>query len=355
MRPVGNLLIQGTRMWPTRVEGAPVLSPGEIQRMYEGGFAGAYRNDLQMQKLWQHVRDTGGEPDGGLIHANNLIGDGVGKLTLLYPYVAQCYPGCFPGAAQQCGDCVSHSTFKGAMTTFCCDICIGKPDEVTGKVEEAPPVSATGIQNGAFSSEAIYWYRGYNGDGWDCGSAAQVVLQKAAAWPRNAYPELGVDLTTYSASNAHKYGSRPPPDNFTTTGQLHLCRTATEIKTFEQLRDFMANGYGVSSCGNEGFSSQRDENGFSRRQGSWSHGFPLFGVDDRDVIKQKYGEGCVCCSNNWGPWNSGGTRILGTDLDIPPGFWWCRWSDIQNRQIIAFSGANGWPKKTLPPIHIDVG
>lgn len=359
-RPTGNIFFQGTRQWPSRdfsAENARGWTPEEVQQLYEQGFAGAIPNPSNLEKLWKHVEsEQGGRGtrNAAFVH-ENFKGDGAGKLTILYPYVDKCYPGCFPGAAQQCGDCVSHATFKGAMTTFCCDVVLAKPDEVTGQVEEAPQVDPVGIQNGGFSSEAIYWYRGYNGDGWDCGAAAQVCLQMGAAWPRNNYPDLNVDLRVYSAKNAHRYGSQSPPSNFTQAGQKHLIRTATNISTIEQLRDIMANGYGVSSCGNEGFSSQRDENGFSRRQGSWSHGFPFYGVDDRDIIKQKYGEPMVCCSNNWGAWNSGGTRILGTELDIPAGFWWARWSDVKNRQIIAFSGANGWPKKVLPPIDTGAG
>ena len=67
-----------------------------------------------------------------------------------------------------------------------------------------------------------------------------------------------------------------------------------------------------------------------------------------DVIKEKYGEPLVLFMNSWGHWNSGGTRILNTTIDIPAGSWWAKWSDCKRRYMVAYSGADGWPARKLP-------
>ena len=171
-------------------------------------------------------------------------------------------------------------------------------------------------------------------------------------WIRQNYADLGFDLSRYSGGTAGKWGSSPPPDKITEVGRLHLIRTATQLNSFEAVRDMLANGYGISTCGGEGFSNQRDENGVSRQQGSWAHAMAAIGADDRDIVKTHYRtRGLVLILNSWGPnWNSGPRRVMGTNFDIPLGSFWARWEDVSRRSLIALSGANGWPRKSLPEI-----
>jgi hypothetical protein len=257
------------------------------------------------------------------------------------------YPDCLPGGAQGRGDCVSWSSRNAARGTMCCEITSGLPDPNSGRLEGAPEVSDTARLNGVLSTEAIYNWRRHGGDGWSCAEAAAVMLNDSGLWLRKKYDEINVDFTQYSARNAGLYGSRTPPETWRTIGKLHLVQTITEVEEYEALRDLLANGYCISSCGSEGFSSDRDENGVSKRKGSWAHALAYLGVDDRDVIKQRYGEPLVLVQNSWGAWNGGGRRILGTTIDIPVGSFWAKWSDIKNRYMVAVSGVNGWPPKKL--------
>lgn len=355
-RPITAVLPRQFQFWP---EDKIVSTPDEIREMYEMGYAGAWQDEEAAQNFQSAVEQFGGTLDGASIAAaNKLEGSGEGRLILPYRFVEKHYPGAFPGAAQQRGDCVSHSTTKAGLLTMVCDVESGQADEVSGRLEACPTVSLIGIKNGVVSSEANYWWRGYNSDGWSCEASAQVALEKAALWLRQDYPELGIDLTKYSGSMAGKYGRTPPPSNIREAGKDHLMRTATKLSGSnkrELLRDYLANGYGVSTCGGEGYSKRRDENGYSPRSGSWSHAFPAWGFDDRPIIKDKYGESLVLAGNNWGVWNGGGTRILGTDIDIPPGFWWTKWSEFKNRSLIALSGANGWAARKLPSFEFIVG
>lgn len=244
-------------------------------------------------------------------------------------------------------NCVSHGTKNAVLVTLACEIAAGQPDEVTGILEGAPELSQEGIRQGVISSEYLYWQRGYNGDGWYCPAAAKCVIQNGILL-KTSYPELDIDLTKYSGSLAGKYGSRKPPAAVLEEGRKHLVRTSTMLRSFEEIRDYLHNGYGVSSCGGEGFSSSRDENGVSKRQGSWAHAMAYIGADDRDEIKQKYGGPLVLVQNSWGRWNNGSKKILGTDIEIPDGSFWARWKDLSRREAIALSSVAGWPARDLP-------
>jgi hypothetical protein len=167
-------------------------------------------------------------------------------------------------------------------------------------------------------------------------------------WIRKNYSDLNIDLTKYSGSLAGKWGSRTPPEEIKKVGQEHLIRTSTELHSFEEIRDYLANGYGINSCGGEGFSNTRDENGVARRSGSWAHSMAYIGADDRKETKDKYGSPLVLVMNSWGKWNSGPRQILGTTENIPEGSFWAKWNDLKNRDQYAFSSAMGWPSQKLP-------
>lgn len=328
--------------WRQDNDEAPI---GQIVRMYESGFAGCgidenAKADLLDSVEWPNADDA--------CHAFGIADSGAGKLSLTFPAILQCYPGCLPGAAQQRGDCVSHSTKNAGLATMCCEIVAGTPDEETGRVEEAREIRPEGRINGAASTEAIYWWRGHGGDGWSCGHASRVIKDQSGLWLRQNYPEFGVDLTRYSGRNAGLYGSRNPPDNILQFGRQHLIRTVTNVNSAEACRDLIANGYGISTCGGEGFSSKRNEDGVSERSGGWSHAMAYLGFDDRAETKQKYGGPLVLVQNSWGNWNSGPTRIMGTNIDIPGGSFWARWSAVSRRDCYAYSSFNGWPRQRLP-------
>lgn len=320
----------------------------DVVAAYETGFVGAYGNAEAAAALRDQIKAAGGIPDGAMAcSAYALEETGKSKLSLPVLEILKLYPDCLPGGAQGRGDCVSWSSRNAALGTMCCEITSGLPDPNSGRLEGAPEVSDTARLNGVLSTEAIYNWRRHGGDGWSCAEAAAVMLNDSGLWLRKKYDEINVDFTQYSARNAGLYGSRTPPETWRTIGKLHLVQTITEVEEYEALRDLLANGYCISSCGSEGFSSDRDENGVSKRRGSWAHALAYLGVDDRDVIKQRYGEPLVLVQNSWGAWNGGGRRILGTTIDIPVGSFWAKWSDIKNRYMVAVSGVNGWPPKKL--------
>lgn len=320
----------------------------DVVKAYETGFVGAYSDPETAEMLRAEIKAAGGIPDGAeACQAFGLAESGKGKLSLPVMEILSLYPDCLPGGAQGRGDCVSWGARNSALGTMCCEITSGTPDPVSGKPEGAPEVNDTARLNGVLSTEAIYNWRRHGGDGWSCAAAAQVMLKDSGLWLRKKYDEIKVDFTAYSARNAGIYGSSTPPQSWREIGKLHLVQTVTEVEDYEALRDLLANGYCVNSCGSEGFSDQRDANGVSVRRGSWAHAMAYLGVDDRDEIIKLYGSPLILVQNSWGNWNDGSRRIFGTNLDIPIGAFWARWSDLKNRYMVAVSGVNGWPPKKL--------
>lgn len=246
-------------------------------------------------------------------------------------------------------NCVSFASRSAALTSWTCELIDGRPDEVTGIVEGKPDLTPEAIANGVLSTEALFWWRGHDGDGWTCSGAANAMMNDSGIWLRKDYPEIKVDLTKYSGDTAQKWGARRPPDEVRSIGRQHLVRTATVLKSTEQIRDFLAAGYGVYFCSSLKWSSKRDENGFSPVvPGVWLHSQLICGWDERPEIIKIYGEPLALNGNSWGRnWNSGSRKVLGTNLLIPEGFYWTRASSHRQNTLIAVSSVNGWPKRKL--------
>ena len=323
-------------------------SPLDIRKAYETGFIGAICDPAHTADLKAEIARLGGVPEGAMACSQfGLEETGKDKLTLLFMEIFNLYPNCLPGGAQGRGDCVSWATRNACLGTMCAEINSGLPDEESGRPEGAPELSPEAVANGVLSTEAFYNWRGHSGDGWYCSDAARVAMTKSGLWLRKNYAELNLDLTTYSAKNAGRYGGSSPPAAWLAVGSDHLVRTSAVLKSYEELRDMLANGYGISSCGSEGFSDQRDANGVSRRTTSWAHAMGYLACDDRPAIIKLYKEPLVLVQNSWGNWNEGPRKIYGTNINIPVGSFWARWSEIKNRDMIAFSSVTGWPRQKL--------
>jgi hypothetical protein len=363
-------------MWP---EKATSLSVESVVRMYEDGFAGAYFEPDEREAFHDEIIMSGGRVYGSdIAHDVGFDDSGAGKLSIPFVFSQIIFPGALPGPGQVRGDCVSHDAKNSAMVTYACEIQWGKPDEVSGKIEEAPYISPLGLTQGGFATEPAYHHRGHGSDGWSCDAAARVWMNKAGLLPRSDYTNtpLGMDLTKYSGPNAGRWGRTPPPADVIEFTNDNLVRQATTCGSREERRDFIANGYAISTCGSEGFSDKRDDNGVSARRGSWAHAMCICGIDDRDSTKAIYGESLELVQNSWAVWNSGPrdirdskeyvqglmvmtgktrTELIALDIVnaetgnimIPKGSFWARSRDVKGRTCIAKAGVNGWQKRDL--------
>lgn len=341
---IGNLIRRAQRRSSYGGRRTSFQNPRDCVAAYKKGMVGVVRDPEEEERFDQIMA----QPDGA-VAGSRFAGKAEGELVAHFPHLHKLYPGCMPGPAQGRGDCVSHSTKNAGLYTMCMEIVSGKPDPVTGEIEGAPEISTAGRRNGVLSTEAIYWYRDHNGDGWSCSHAANVAKEESGLWLRQNYPDLGFDLTEYSSRLAGKWGRPNPPDQVTDVGQEHLVREVTRLRSAEEIRDYLANGYGVSTCGGEGFSSSRDSNGVSRRRGSWAHAMAFIGFDDRPWAHRTYGGPLVLVLNSWGSgWIGGPRKIHDTNIEIPHGSFWARWRDVSRRSMYAYSNFDGFPPQDIP-------
>ena len=359
----------GFTEWPKQSQ---ELKPHEVVQMYDAGFSGCFLYEEEKEQIESELAqlNNGMMNASDIAHASGFADSGAGKLILLFLEAATTFPGCYPGPAQQRGDCVSHGGSGAALLTLGGEITLGRPDPVTGIIEGKPQLSEAGVKNSVISSEWNYWHRNHGGDGWQCAACVKVMLEQGIML-RQPYPELSIDLTTYSGSLAGKYGRTAPPSNFQVEGRKHIIRTATPVNSAEACRDMLYNRYGIIDCGSEGYAKTRDANGVSKRSGSWAHSMKEGGFDDRDVIKKLYNEPLVLIGNNWAVWNGGPRDIIDSaqfvpqalkeqwiawdlvnpstgNIMIPKGWFWTPWSQAKNRYRMAMSSINGWPSQKLP-------
>lgn len=362
-------LFPGFREW--RDHEKP-LKAADLIAAYESGCAGTWIDHEAKAEFRQVIKDMGGQVFGSeAAHAFGLAESGAGKLSVPFVHVMEQWPGAWPGPAQVGPDCVSHDTRNAILGSWTCELVSGKVDEVTGRFEGKPEVSPTGIANGVLATETYYAERGWRGGGANCNTLATAAVRKVGLVLRANYPEAGVDLTKYNYSWGANLGGRGVPEVMANIGRQHLIRTATELEGWQQWRDFLANGYFLSTCGSESWSSNRDENGYSpRTRKGWAHALAEIAFDDRPVIRKLYGEPLVAILNSWAVWNGGprdiidsaqyvppSKRALWIKLDIvnpatgnimlPKGAWWARVSEAKNRYVCALSSVNGWPRRDL--------
>ena len=319
--------------------------PEDALRWYGQGFRGCQYSPSADRELGRVIASKGQSYSGETAcRSYNLTGSGQGVLALPYLAALELYPDCLPGGAQGRGSCVAWSTRNAAWVSYCAYLKYG-----TNESRSRPPaLSPEAVHNGCASTEAIYWHRKKDSDGWFCHSAVQVAIQEAGLVLRKEYPELGLDLTKYSAQTEGKWGRTPPPASVRDMCDDHLVKNATKCDDFETICDMLANGYALTTCGSEGFSDRRNDWGICSRQGTWHHAMAVIASDSRPATIDRWGQGLLLFQNSWGDYLTGTDFIKNSNHRIPVGSFWALWSDVANREYIALGPSVGWPANKIP-------
>lgn len=271
-------------------------------------------------------------PFSGL--SRDIKESGAGQVVLLYKAVEKAI-GQFPIHKQTIGDCVSHGWSLAVDVLKCVEIVIGGESE-SFEGETATEVTYAGSRQIA----------GQLGS-WDGSTGAW-----AAKWAveygfllRKIYKDGSneEDLSTYSGQRAAKWAAQREgvPDWLEKYAKEHPVKKTALVTSYEEARDAIANGFPVPVCSNVGFSSNRDSEGFSKREGSWAHCMCFIAVDDSSNRKG------LLCANSWGPdWISGPKRH-----DQPEGTFWvdasvCT-SMLKGEDSYAISNFDGYKRQDL--------
>ena len=296
-------------------------NPRDLLQAYTDGFVGSWCDPEDTDKLLGELP----HPLFG-VAASDLYTTGEGKVALLHKSIMDFDPSFGAHERQTTGDCVSHATRNAVDITRCHEIVDG---------EQAESFEARG------ATEAIYGSRGHGGQGMSCTVAARFVHKTGGILLRKDYGF--VDLSRYNSRIGTNWGRSGVPKKVKDEGKKHQVKTISLVKTVEEARDAIANGYALSVCSNYGFSSTRNEDGIAQRRGSWNHAMAWIAMDDS---REKYDETLFLIQNSWGVFN-GGPKAHGQ----PDGSFWIRERDahgmLNQNGAWAFSDVKGFPPRKV--------
>lgn len=170
------------------------------------------------------------------------------------------------------------------------------------------------------------------------------------AWVAKAVRDYGIlqqgvhgkfDCTHYDQARCRDWGAHGPPRELIDIANKHKVGQITQLKTFNECVQALAQGYGVNICSGQGFSSRRDEQGFAAPRGHWSHSMGAIGY------RLGARPGLFIC-NSWGTnYFTGGVY----PEDMPrQGFWADKRvieSMLADDDSWAHSNVDGFPMKVL--------
>jgi hypothetical protein len=166
------------------------------------------------------------------------------------------------------------------------------------------------------------------------------------AWAAKGCQQFGVvtlaESGPYSGSQAKAWGYDGPPSNLLAIGKDRLVRTVSLMRTPDEVRDAICNGYPVTIASN--FGTKRfdtiDGKLVARGDDNWSHQMCLIAYDGSGSQPLWY------CLNSWG----GPAHPTPLQGEPPGGFW------ITSKQLagilrendsFAFSAFDGFPSRDL--------
>lgn len=299
----------------------PRYTPKELYDSYRKGFSGCLWEPHIFEQLIEKSKYAY-FGDG----AKKIKGSGKGKLSTPYKSVLKFDKNPY-NERQTTGDCVSHGTRNAVDVSRAVEIDVEKEKEGW-------------IARGA--TEAIYGFRGHSGQGMSCARAADFISKTGGVILRKNYQGIA-DFSKYNANLGTGWGSRGLPDALIDVANDHQVKTVSLIRTIEEARDALANGYGIAVCSNQGFTNKRDKNGIANPSGNWAHCMAWIACDDTG------NEPLFLVQNSWGKWNDGGHPEWGP---IPDGSFLIRASVaadmLSGNGSYAFSNFDGFPVQKLP-------
>jgi hypothetical protein len=153
----------------------------------------------------------------------------------------------------------------------------------------------------------------------------------------------GHDLTSYSPSRARSWGRTGVPDDLEPVARQHPVKSTALVKSWQDVDRAIRQGYPVVVCSDQGFTMDRDREGFASRQGTWAHCMAIVGAKGG-----RRPGGFIL--NSWGDSAHTGPRVPD---DAPPAGFWAD-ADTIDRMVrqgdsFALSDVQGFPNRKLPP------
>lgn len=260
-------------------------------------------------------------------------GSGKGKRVLLSDFF-RALTGRDLFRVQETGDCVSFGAANAVDFTYATEIVLKQEREIwvaETSTEDIYGGSRIQIGNGRLG----------NGQG-SLGIWAARYVSEIGTLIRLQYEKD--DLSHYDVNRATRWGSPGVgvPSYLLEIARQHKIRTTSMVRTYEEARDAIANGYAVTVASNRGFNKVRDKDGFLTPMGNWGHQMCFMGVNDSGSRPG------LLCMNSWPMGWVSGPRSEGQ----PEGSFWID-ADVAERDMLSnedsfvYSDRDGFPAKDL--------
>lgn len=284
--------------------------------------------------------------------ARDVIKNAKGKDTFLYRYAdkahREVYGKPFGPWKQGIGDCVSFGWSMGSYVGQCTSWAAGELAEPPKLVAteplysgsrtagRLPPVTQAGFSDGSYGGAAARWVSGKCKDP----TVGGILFREQCN---------GVDLTTYSPQRAKEWGNLLCGGGqaglaLARLANKHTAKNVALVRSFDEAAASIESGYPVPVCSGVGFSSQRDADGFSPRQGSWAHCMCFIAV--RYAQNEGKRDGLLCI-NSWGVFNAGPKW----PADQPDGSFWVSRETVNamlsGQDSFAIGGVDGFKYRDL--------
>jgi hypothetical protein len=225
---------------------------------------------------------------------------------------------------QGIGDC----TAWGAMHAVFCAEAVSWD---LGELPDAPLLPATEAIYGGARVES----RGKSGDGaspvggYSDGATGWSTAKFLRDWGvvyREPFPDLGYDLTTYSADRAKAWGAygcggQGDRGRLDAVAKRHPCRHVVAVKTWAELVAAVTSGFPVTIASSQGFASRTDASGVLPASGTWMHQMAVIGVRFKSAAPAGVrAVDAAAVINSWGTkWISYQGKY---PADLPDGVFW---------------------------------
>lgn len=208
---------------------------------------------------------------------------------------------------------------------------------VNNEPQEYKDVSASAVY--ALSREVGNYL--VNNDGSTGADAAKALMQYGAL----SCEEAGDDNYTNPAhaQKAKLWGKKGLPADLKAKAAKHKIKSASLVRTPEEVRAALINGYPVPICSSVGFEPRggfkRDADGFCAMGGSWAHCMVIVGY--------RADKKAFLVLQSWGDNSPPGPK----SLDQPDGSFWITWEACQkivrSGESYALSSFDGYPARNI--------
>lgn len=192
---------------------------------------------------------------------------------------------------QQTGSCVGNGAWYAMVCLMCIEIMKG--DRAKALIPFLPYHYGRGRLRGGITG------RGQGSFGWSQAEAIRLdgIISTLTTGLPKAENEDPRNYHWSSEVEMQWSDGKKIKEEYVTEGRLHLVQSTAPVKSYDQVRDALANSYPVTVASNRGFEMRptvdRGKH-WGRPRGTWMHQMCFIAVDD-----DKARPGCYCM-NSWG-------------------------------------------------------